>query len=67
MAVNFIIITAVRKTALIIEDFAIYRVSSTLLPRTLELFQFINLQYSERLSDLCMVTQLIQSCAKART
>ena len=67
MAVTFIIITAMRKTTLIIEDFAVYRVSPTLLPGLIELFQFIDLQYSERLSDLCMVTQLMHSRAKART
>lgn len=67
MAVNFIIITAMRNTALIIEDFAVYRVSPTLLPRVIELFQFIDLQYSERLSDLCMVTQPTHGRAKART
>lgn len=67
MAVNFIIIIAMRKTALIIEDFSVSRVSPTLLPRVIELFQFIDLQYSERLSNLCMVTQLIHSRAKART
>ena len=67
MAVTFIIITAMRKTTLIIEDFAVYRVSPTLLPGLIKLFQFIDLQYSERLSDLCMVTQLMHSRAKART